>query len=129
METEQQVLLLFAVMYFYFTIFAQIAFLLLSRCYVFNTLRERTGYGKNIKLKNDYLTIVKDDVHWMLLVLTNYGLFLFIVYQYGITGEIKSSTTKIVITTVVSVRFLSNLYLNHMFFFSKTNLFKNGVFN
>lgn len=126
-ETEQQVMLLFSVLYFYFTIFYQMGFLVLTRCYHFNTLRERAGFGSNMRLKVDFLSFVKDDVHWMLLLFTHYSLFIYIIANKNhslIPGSIDG-----LLFGAVTLRFLSNLYVNHMVYFSKTNYFKNGVFN
>ena len=56
--------LLYEVVIFYFSIFALIIFLILSRFKSFRTLRERVGYGGNMRYKIDFLDFCKDDIHW-----------------------------------------------------------------
>ena len=46
-ESVKHTLLLFYVLYFYYTIISQILFLFLSRVYPFQTLKERSGFGGN----------------------------------------------------------------------------------
>lgn len=63
-------ILLFDVMIFYLTILGIIVFLLFSRMVSFKTLRERAGYGGNMRYQIDFLDFCKNDIHWFLVMFT-----------------------------------------------------------
>ena len=53
----------------------------MTRFYKFQTLRERAGYGLNMKHKMDYLHFVRDDIHWFVTMITQTAVFLFLGYR------------------------------------------------
>lgn len=114
-------------LYFYFTIFSQIFFLLLSRFCDFKTLRDRAGFGGHLKNKVDYLYLVQNDVHWTLLLFTHQALFIYVAFKN--TYMNNQDSLAIGIETIVSARFVANMYFNYMMYFGKENYFSNGVFN
>lgn len=63
-------LLKFDVFFFYYSILSMMICLFISRFVPFQTLRERTGYGLNIKHKKDFLMFAKDDIPYFIMAVT-----------------------------------------------------------
>jgi hypothetical protein len=55
-------------MLFYYNIAALIIFLIFTRFKSFRTLREKAGFGSNLRYKIDFLDLVKDDIHWFTII-------------------------------------------------------------
>jgi hypothetical protein len=55
-------------MLFYYNIAALIIFLIFTRFKRFRTLREKAGFGSNLRYKIDFLDFVKDDIHWFTII-------------------------------------------------------------
>lgn len=118
---------MFYVLYFYFCILSQIIFLAISRCYPFYTLRERAGFGKNMRLKKDYLEFVKDDLHDYLFCWTHMLCFFFLLSE---EFEPANFSIYLAMNITFSVRSLVYFYLLHLIHSSKRiDLFTNGVFD
>ena len=61
---QRIVWLLYEVLIFYFNIASLMIFLVFSRFQSFRTLREKYGYGLNMRRTMDFLSYCKDDLHW-----------------------------------------------------------------
>ena len=59
--------LLYEVCIFYYSIFSLVLLLFISRFATFRTIRERVGFGGNIRYKIDFLEYCKEDVHWFMI--------------------------------------------------------------
>ena len=86
--------LLYEVLLFYYGIFALIIFLFISRFRSFKTIRERAGHGSNLRYNKDFLSFVKDDIHWFTVIFQQLFLCAFAIIkrknlgQFEITGDI-----------------------------------------
>ena len=77
------------VLLFYFGIFGQIIFLLLSRCFSFKTMRERANLGGNMRYRIDFLDFVKDDIHYFLICFIEAMLYIYM--NFHSNPDLKSS--------------------------------------
>lgn len=66
-QDQVEVLVIVEILIFYFSILAQMIFLLISRCFSFKTMRERLNLGGNMRYRKDFLEFVKDDIHYMII--------------------------------------------------------------
>ena len=78
-KSHVEVIVLFELLIFYFTIFALMAFLLVSRYFSFKTMRERMALGGNMRYRRDFLEFVQEDVHYSLIALMEFFLFLYVI--------------------------------------------------
>jgi len=54
----------YEILAFYLNIMAMGVFLLLSSCKKFKSIRDRMGWGAELRKTTDFLTYCKDDIHW-----------------------------------------------------------------
>ena len=71
----------FEVLHFYFVLFSMIFFTLITRVFPFKTLRERQGYGLNMKNKQDFLFYVREDIPYFNMVFAQLSLYLYLNLQ------------------------------------------------
>ena len=71
-------ILLYEVMVFFLGITSLVLFLVFSRFLSFKTIRERLGFGGQMRYSTDFLEWVGDDVHWMQNTLTIICLFFYV---------------------------------------------------
>ena len=80
-----------------------------------------------MRLKNDWLYFIKDDVHWILLLFTHFSLFLYTIYQSWFMDGLQLD---IILVASIAIRFCVNVYINHLIYGSRSiNLFSNGQFS
>lgn len=119
-----EVLLIYDVAFFYFTVFALILFNLTIRCFRFHTIRERmVGPIERFKhLRGDSLYISREDVFWVTVPIARIGLWILInVNRYS--GFVGSKPVRFCILGMNLV----NLYVVWQIFFasSQNNFIKN----
>lgn len=115
--------MLLSVLFFYFTIFAQMFFLTITKCFSFKTLRERSGFGGNLRYKIDFLFFVQHDIHWFLIIFALKALFI-----YMLVFKISNWGGKdYLLITVMTIRFISNLVVLYVVYFWNKNIFEYGL--
>ena len=104
---------------FYFNIAGLIIFLVFSRFRSFNTLREKAGYGSNLRYKVDFLDFCKDDIHWFTIVFQQ--LFLCI---YALSKRVNSANFSITgWLSIVLVRHIYDFIVIYKVFFTQKDLY------
>ena len=73
------VFLLYEVLLFYLNMGSLMVFLIFSRVISFKTLKERFGYNGLARYEIDFLEFVQEDIHWVLVVLSQFFLYCFII--------------------------------------------------
>jgi len=83
-----EILIIFDIAFFYFTIFSLIIFNAVVRCRRFHTMRERMiGSIERFKhLRGDSLYIAREDVYWFTVPMTRLMLYLMIEINRSVTG-------------------------------------------
>lgn len=78
-DSHIEVIVLYELLIFYFTIFGLMAFLLFSRFFSFRTMRERLELGGNMRYRRDFLEFVQEDIHYTLIAITEILLFIYVI--------------------------------------------------
>lgn len=107
-----EVILLYELLIFYFTIFGLMFFLLFSRFFSFRTIRERFGLGGNMRYKRDFLEFVQEDIHYTLIAYTELALFVYVANH--LANELDTRT--MVSMIVISVHMVATALLNFFVF-------------
>ena len=77
-DDQLETVILFEVLIFFFSIFSQMLFLLMSRFASFRTIKERLELGGNIRYRRDFLEHVKDDVHYLMIAFVEIFLYIYV---------------------------------------------------
>ncbi len=77
-KSQKEVVILFDILLFYFTIIGLAIFLLFTRMFSIRTIKERSGFACNERHKIDFLYFVKDDIHWFLVLVSQTFLFIIV---------------------------------------------------
>ena len=117
-STHREVILIFEILIFYFSIMALMIFLLFSRFFSFRTIRERMEWGGNMRYKRDFLEFVQDDVHYVVIALSQFLLFVYVLKH--LTHEIDWTVTLAIVFLCCRYAF-SFAAIFYVYFYSKAN--------
>lgn len=97
---------------------ALMIFLLFSRFFSFRTIRERMEWGGNMRYKRDFLEFVQDDVHYVVIALSQFLLFVYVLKH--LTHEIDWTVTLAIVFLCCRYAF-SFAAIFYVYFYSKAN--------
>ena len=112
-NSHVEVILVYELLIFYFTIFGLMSFLLISRFFSFRTIRERFDLGGNMRYRRDFLEFVQDDVHYSLIAITELALFIYVTTH--LANDIDTRTIASMI--VISIHIFFQAMLNFLVFY------------
>ena len=69
------------VLFFYLNIMAVFLFIVITRWKSFYTMRERAGYGGNLRRVSDFLEHCAHDIHWFTIEATQLGLLAYVTWM------------------------------------------------
>ena len=105
-KTHIEVIVLFEILIFYFTIFGLMAFLLVSRSFSFKTIRERMDLGGNMRYRRDFLEFVQEDVHYTLIALMEFALFIYVIFHLQNEITLSAGVSMIIISLHMLFQFI-----------------------
>ena len=94
------------ILIFYLSICAQMLFLLISRCFSFKTIRERHSLGANMRNRKDFLEFVKDDIHYLIICLIEFMLYIYMYFHQSKVRRAESTGSKALILLHLAFQYL-----------------------
>ena len=105
-KDQMESVILFEVMIFFYSIFAQMLFLLLSRFASFQTIKERLELGGNMRYRRDFLEHVKEDVHYLIIGLVELFLYIYVITHLQSEQGSADTLDKILIGVHIAMQFI-----------------------
>jgi len=110
-----EVLLLFDLSFFYFTIFALMIFNTLIRCRKFHTIKERIiGNTERFKsINGDSLYFAREDLHYITIIVARLGLFIYVEVNRNSSAENDPMRYSIVFMNVINMILIYQVFFAH----------------
>jgi hypothetical protein len=112
--------LTYEVVAFYLNIISVAAFLMVASFKKFKTIRERLGFAGQERKSMDFLTYVKDDIHWWQMWFVQATLFLCgLAFRTNTSYAIGLSASQVAIIILLGAFCIRQLYFNSKFQFKE----------